>query len=72
MQPQRWPTEFVCVKRVIVELWRQCFGVSPADSGESEDRLSDEELDLVQGYMDRPSHCLVSQRERKGQHKAWW
>ena len=52
MPPQRWPTEFhyvdggleqavaadfVCVNRVIVEPWRQCFAVSPVDIGESED-----------------------------------
>ena len=64
MQPQRWPTEFyyvnrgpvqadatdfVCVNRVIVPLSRQCFAGSPVAIGKSEDLLSDEELDLVQG-----------------------
>ena len=71
MAPKRWPTEFnyvdgglrkadstdfVCVNALIAEPWRQCFAVSPADMGESEDLLSDEELDLVQGYMHRPFH----------------
>ena len=40
-------TDFVCVNRVIAEPWRQCLAVSPVDIGESEDLLSDEELDLV-------------------------
>ena len=85
MPPKRWPTEFqyvdgglvqadatdfVCVKRVIAEPPRQGLPVSPVDIGESEDRLSDEGLDLVQGSMDRPIHDWVSQRERKGQDKA--
>ena len=71
MPPQRWPTkfhyvdggleqadttDFVCVNRIIAEPWRQCFAVSPVDIGESEDRLTEEELDLVQGYMDQPFH----------------
>ena len=71
MPPQRWPTEFhyldggldqadatdfVCVNRIIAEPWRQCFAVPPADIGESEDPLTEEELDLVQGYMDQPLH----------------
>ena len=69
MPPQRWPmefhpvdvgleradaTDFVCVNRVISEPWRQCFRVFPVDISKSGDLLSDEELDLVQGYMDRP------------------
>ena len=33
--------------RVIAEPWRQCIAVSPIDTGESEDLLSEEELDLV-------------------------
>ena len=68
MHPQKWPTEFhyvdggldqadatnvLCVNRVIAEPWRQCFAVSPVDIGESQEFLSDEELDLVQGYMYR-------------------
>ena len=76
MPPERWPTElkcvdggleqadatdFMCVNRVIAEPWRQCFAVSPVDVGESEDLLSDEELDLAEGYMDRPFHHWVRQ-----------
>ena len=87
MPPQRWPTEidyvdggleranttdFVCVNRIIAERWRQCFAVSPLDIGESEDLLTEEELDLVQGYMNQPFHDWGSQREGKGQDKAWW
>ena len=87
MPPQRWPTEFhnldggldqadttdfVCVNRIIAEPWRQCFAVPPVDIGESEDPLSEEELYLVQGYMDQPFHDWGSQREGKGQDKAWW
>ena len=87
MPPQTRPTEFnyvdvgleqadaadfVCVNRVIPEPWRQCCVVSPADIGESDDLLSDEELDLVQGYMDGPFHDWVSQQEGKGQGKDWW
>ena len=71
MTPQRWPTElhyvdggleqadttdFVCVNRIIAEPPRQCFAVSPVDIGEPEDLLTEEELDLVQGYMDQPFH----------------
>ena len=52
--------------------WRQCFAVSPVDIGESEDLLTEEELDLVQGYMDQPFHDWGSQREGNGQDKAWW
>ena len=87
MPPQRWPTEFhyvdgsleqadttdfVYVNRIIAEPCRQCFAVSPVDIGESEDLLTEEELDLVQGYRDQPFHDWGSQREGKGQHKAWW
>ena len=87
MPPQRWPTEFhyvdggldqadttdfVCVNRIIAEPWRQCFAVPPVDIGESEDPLTEEELDLVQGYMDQPFHDWGNQREGKGQDKAWW
>ena len=87
MPPQRWPTEFhyvdggldqadttdfMCVNRIIAEPWRQCFAVSPADIGESEDPLTEEELDLVQGYMDQPFHDWGSQREGKGQDRAAW
>ena len=87
MPPHRWPTEFhyvdggleqadatdfVCVKSVILEPWRQCFAVSPVDVAEPEDLSSDEELDLVQGYMDRPCHDWITQREGKGQDKPWW
>ena len=87
MPPQRWPTEFhyvdrgleqadetdfVCVNRIIAEPWRQCSAVSPVDIGESEDLLTEEELDLVQGYMDQPFHDWGSQHEGKGQDKAWW
>ena len=60
MPPQRWPTkfhyvdwgpeqadttDFVCVNRIIAGPWRQCFAVSPVDIRESEDLLTDEELD---------------------------
>ena len=87
MPPQRWPTElhyvdwglgqadttdFVCVNRIIAEPWRQCFAASPVEIGESEGLLTEEELNLVQGYMDQPSHDWGSQREGKGKHKAWW
>ena len=87
MQPQRWPTEFdymngdleqadatdfLCVNRLIAEHWRQCSALSFVDIGESEDLLSDEELLLVQGYMDQSFHDSVNQREGKGQDKAWW
>ena len=84
MPPQRWPTEFhyvdggldqadttdfVCVNRIIAEPWRQCYGVPPVDIGESEDPLTEEELDLVQGYMDQPFHDWGNQREGKGQDR---
>ena len=87
MPPQRWPTEFhyvergleqadttdfVCVNGIIAEPWRQCFAVSPVDIGESEDLLTEEELDLAQGYTDQPFHDWGSQRQGKGQGKAWW
>ena len=87
MPPQRWPTEFtyvdrvlqradatdlLYVNRVIAGPWPQCFAVSPVDIGESEELLSDEELDVVQGYMDEPIHEWVTQQEGKGQDKAWW
>ena len=87
MPPQRWPTEFryvvpgleqadttdfVCVNRIIAEPWRQCFAVSPVDIREPEDLLTEEELDLVQGYMDQPFHDWGSQREGKGHNKALW
>ena len=87
MPPQRWPmefhyvdvgleqadaTDFVRVNRIVAEPWRQYFAVSPVDIGESEDLLTEEELDLVQGYMDQPFHNWGSQREEKGQDKAWW
>ena len=85
--PQRWPTEFhyvdggleqadatdfLCVNRVIAEPWRQCFAVFPVDIGESEDLPTEEDLDLVQGYMDQPFHDWGSQRVGKGQDKAMW
>ena len=87
MPAQRWPTEFyygdggleqaeakdfVCVNRVIADPWRQCFTGTPVDVRKAEDFLSDEELDLAQGYMDSPFHDWVSQGEGKGQGKAWW
>ena len=87
MQPQRWPTEFEyvdrgleqadatdfdCVNHVIAGPWRQCFAVSPVDIDEREDLLSDDELNMVQRYMDRPFRDWVTQREGKGQDKAWW
>ena len=87
MPPQRWPTEFhyvdggldqadttdfICVNRIIAEPWRQSFAVPPVDIGESEDPLTEEELDLVQAYMDQLFHDWGSQREGKGQDKAWW
>ena len=37
-----------------------------------EDLLTEEELDLVQGYMDQPFHDWGSQPEGKGQYKARW
>ena len=64
MPPHKWRTEssyvdggleqadatnFVCVNCVIAEPWSQCFPVRPVDIGESEDLLSDEQFDLVQG-----------------------
>ena len=87
MPTQRWPTEFhyvdggleqadstdfVCVNRIIAEPWRQSVAVSPVDNRESEDLLTEQELDLVQGYMDQAFHELGSQPEGKGQDKAWW
>ena len=87
MPPQRWltdfhyvdegrqqadATDFVCVNRVIAEAWRQRFAASPVDIGESKNLLSDEELHLVQGYMDRHLHDSVGQEEGKRQEKAWW
>ena len=84
MPPQRCPTEFhyvdggleqadttdfVCVNRIAAEPWRQCFAISPVDIREPEDLLTEEELDLVQGYMDQPFHDWGSQREGKGQAK---
>ena len=86
MQARRWPTEFhyvdgglkradatdfMCVNRVIVEPWPQCFAVSRVDIGKLEDLLCDEQMDLAQGYMYRPVHDWVGQREQKGQEKAW-
>ena len=44
--------DFVCVNCVIAEPWRQCLAISAVHIGESEDLLSDEELELVQSYMD--------------------
>ena len=64
--------EFLCANRVIVEPWRQCFAVSSVHVKESEDLLSDEELGMVKGYMDRPFHDCVSQRGGKGQDKDSW
>ena len=71
-------TDFVGVNRVIAEPWRQSFAVSPVDIGESEDLLSlvsEEELDLVQGYMvgkpvsgQRPGQSLVG----GGRHRLWF
>ena len=87
MRPQTWPTEFhyvdqgleqadatnfVCVNRAIAEPWQQCFAVSHVDLGESGNLLSDQELDLVEGYMDGPFQDWVSQREGKGEDRAWW
>ena len=43
--------ELVCVIRVITEPWRQCNGVCPEHIRISKDPSSDEELDLVQGYI---------------------
>ena len=67
-------TDFVCVNRIIAEPWRQCFAVPPVDieESESEDPLTEEEWDLVQGYMDQPFHYWGNQREGKGQDRAWW
>ena len=85
MPPGRWPTElhyvdgcleqanathFVCVHRLIAEPWRHCIAVSPVDIRKSEDLLSDEVLDLVQGYMDRPFHDWVTQQEGKDKDEA--
>ena len=86
MPPQTWPTEFhyvdrgleqadttdfLRVNRIIAEPWRQCFAVSPVDIREPEDLLTEEELHWVRGYMDQPFHDWGSQREGKGQDKAW-
>ena len=86
-QPQRWPTEFhyldggreqanatyfVCVNCLKAEPWRQCFVVSPMNIEESGDLLPDLVLDLVKGYMSPRLHDWVSQREGRGQDKAWW
>ena len=67
-------TDFVCVNRIIAEPWRQCFAVPPVDieESDSEDPLTEEEWDLVQGYMDQPFHDWGNQREGKGQDEAWW
>ena len=65
-------TDFLCVNRMTAEPWRQCLALSPADMGELEGLLSDEELDLIQGYMHRLFHDWVSQQEGEGQDKAWW
>ena len=64
--------DFECINRVIAEPWRQCFQVSPVGMRKSDDLLSDEELHLVQGYMDQPFHNRVSQRAGKAQNEAWW
>ena len=86
MPPLGWRTEFhhvdggleqantmdvVCVNRLIAEPWRLYFAVSEVDIGKFEDLLSDEELHLVQGYMDGPFHDWISPTEGKGQDKAW-
>ena len=86
MPPQRWPptfhyvdgglkqadaTDFVSFDRVTAKPWRQCFAVLPVDIGISEDFLSDEELDLVEGYMDGTLHNWLSEREGISQQKAW-
>ena len=86
MPLQRWLTEFhyvdgglkqadardfVCVNSLIAEPWRHRLLVSPVDIRESEDVLSDKEVDVVEGYMYGPFHDWVGQRERKGQDKAW-
>ena len=55
-------TDFMCVNRVVAEPWRQCFAVSSVDIRESEELLSNEKLDLVQGYMDGPFYDCVSKR----------
>ena len=68
---QATTTDFVCVNRIIAESRRQCFAVSPVDIRELEDLLTEEELHLVQGYIDQPFHISGSQREGKGQDKAW-
>ena len=62
-------TDFVSVNRIIAKPWRQCFAVSPVDIGESEDLLTEEELDLAQKYMDEPFHDWGSQREGKRRTK---
>ena len=38
----------------------------------SKDPFTEEEWDLVQGYMDQPFHDWGNQREGKGQDRAWW
>ena len=55
-------TDFLCVNRIRAEPWRQCFAVPPVDIGESEDLLTEEELDLVQGYIYQPFHDWGNQR----------
>ena len=65
-------TDFVFVNCVTAGPWRQRFAVSLVHIGESEALLSDEELDLVQAYMDRPFHHWVTRREGEDQDNAWW
>ena len=67
---RRYLPTYLCVNRIVAEPWRQCFAVSPVDIGESEDPLTEEELYLVQGYMDQPFHDWGSQREGKDQDKT--
>ena len=65
-------TDFVCVNPIIADPRWQCVAVSPVDIRELKDLLSDEELELFRGYMDRSFHACVSQREGKRKPVGRW
>ena len=49
------------------------FPLLTSKESDSEDPLTEEEWDLVQGYMDQPFHGLGKPSVRaRGQDKAWW
>jgi len=87
LPPQRWRTSFHCVdgsldqegsqdswcvNRIVAEPWRLCFAATPEELEEPVDRLSDEEILMIQGYMDRPFHDQVQEGDAKAREKAWW